>query len=757
MRMFILLLFVSFTSFGVKSNILVVDSPTIDVTNSIYVMPVIVDINGIVHKEDKNISFLKDGNVKFHLVDLEKKHFEIIRYIISNEKNIDYIKFSCRSVMDKKICNSFEYLEFEFSLPLGTIRLFYKNRTTEENLYLANSSPLLLLHNDLNVIYNGSTSKNSFSGLYNLEMTYGISEESNIKLDSKLVFNQDENYHNLEGIRYDNTSSDFGWGMFFGDSNSRNFRRLKKKSFLGIDIYKKEEQIIKNDETNNVLMVNSNYIGVFKVYDEFKNILSISRANLGLNRVIIDSDFNGGKVFVETIVNDEVVNTSEEYIFYGKKKSLDFYYNVKVGSFDYQGDKDEDWEKIVYSELDLGGKNYSINAGWAPKAKSWDLTFTTSLLNFDSKFDYGKNEGFNFSLSRVFHIEQIDTVFTGNYQYIGSSRLDKASISFSKNVNNNDSFSLTYMIDNLDTPFLSNNMVANYFTNRKYENYEAIYSIDVSTDFKQRHTVGVNLELKFDGNNWFSPSVNIGYSSFGLSTRVSNSAEYDESRIKAGLSFINDNVNALDLNFSSSNDSFISNGVFFYSRESNYFSYRLSNYVGISKYGVVNNANNFENAIKVNDELLASNNKVKYNLNLENVKFPVEDNKIISLGGRWSDRVIELDTGSRSIVLDSDSSRFQTGKYRIYPIKIDFDLESLMVSGRVFLNDEPIEGVYVKNHNGESYTGKFGYFKLKVSREEPKIDLSLDNAICNSIDLKEHKYDLTQTDIYIGRIICKEY
>ncbi|HHI4977178.1 TPA: hypothetical protein ACP5VG_004891, partial [Vibrio parahaemolyticus] len=121
---------------------------------------------------------------------------------------------------------------------------------------------------------------------------------------------------------------------------------------------------------------------------------------------------------------------------------------------------------------------------------------------------------------------------------------------------------------------------------------------------------------------------------------------------------------------------------------------------------------------------------------------------------KWSNDFLDPDTSSSAVSVST--SKIKTGKYRIYPIDVNVNLDKLMVSGRVFLNGKPVSGAYVKSYKGQYYTDKFGYFKLEVSRENKKIEVILENAVCDYLDLIDSKYSFNQTDLYIGRILCTD-
>ncbi|ENL1296886.1 hypothetical protein AB4T57_004211 [Vibrio parahaemolyticus] len=727
----------------------------IDYSEVIYSVPITVEINSGVYTDNKKLNFMKNKDIQFVLEGIDKEDLDIIGEIISHSEFIDKINFSCDKKNNHKLCDFFEYLEFEFSLSLGTIKLFYNRRVNNDKIQNNKSSPLLLLHNNLNVIYEKDTSQESMSGFYDLGLTYGISRHSSVKLDSKFVLNNSDS-NSLESIRYNDTLFGYGYSLHLGSPSLNSLNSLNKKNLLGVDIYNRNEKI--TDTIDSVLMINSNYSGILKVYDKYRKILAISKVNLGLNRITIDSDFKGGDVIVETVVNDEVVYTSKEYVFSNGKLNNIPSFNISFGMFDYQEDMGDDWGKVAYSEFKFGNRDFSLNLGMLPRLSVFDLNLKSKIIDFDFEIDYlhdvnNKNE-INFLLSREIYIDNIEAILTSSYQYIYHSNSDRVNLTFSKRINNNDNFSITYRNEKSKKTSKSNNMSLSYIANRKYNQFDAVYTLNSSTDFNENYTIGLNLEMKFDGNNWFSPSVNIGYGLSGLNTQIVNNIEYGEGYIQTGMGFSDGKFSSFELGLSSSNDSFNSDGVAHFSRSSNYISYRVSNYSGISKYGYFNSSNDFENAIYINDDLSENEKNIKYDLMLGNSKFSIENRKFIPLNSKWSNGFLDPDTSSSAVSVST--SKIKTGKYRIYPIDVNVNLDKLMVSGRVFLNGKPVSGAYVKSYKGQYYTDKFGYFKLEVSRENKKIEVILENAVCDYLDLIDSKYSFNQTDLYIGRILCTD-
>ncbi|TON64176.1 hypothetical protein CGH51_25320, partial [Vibrio parahaemolyticus] len=83
--------------------------------------------------------------------------------------------------------------------------------------------------------------------------------------------------------------------------------------------------------------------------------------------------------------------------------------------------------------------------------------------------------------------------------------------------------------------------------------------------------------------------------------------------------------------------------------------------------------NDFENAIYINDDLSENEKNIKYDLMLGNSKFSIENRKFIPLNSKWSNDFLDPDTSSSAVSVST--SKIKTGKYRIYPIDVNVNLD----------------------------------------------------------------------------------
>lgn len=720
-------------------------------------IPLVLNINGSI---SYNRAWLNLSEGMTFIFSENNKTLDNIAMALNGRHVAKKITLSCGAELNVPFCQNYRIFVINFDYDRGEISVIYKNNYGAGSL--VENKPLTVINQ--NIYYSESKyNNNSYrSGSWFANTNTGVTED--LVLGSGVLYDFQRSKMMLDTLTLQHLNSTQNVASLFYSKYSHNgFGRVGGENFRGVNFINESNSA---DELGNEgvdpIIIDSDYDGIFNVYDQYGNIVSTFTAKRGINRLDIPPGISGQMLKIDIVVEGNVMNTYERA---NPQERSNAGYDISAGVADIftpritkANKKNSSIKNTPFIRYKAGIERYSSEMGAMPEAK---MFFASNYLNVIDKVTFSsesiyKDEKFNHFLLLSHSNSWQRFSYFGNYiKKITDKASDSYSAGFSYYLKNNDRMSIYY---NGSSGLLSkeNRLSVNYNTVFESKNGQFNIGLNTSTKFSSQHNIGINLIFRPNNNSrYFRPSLNMAWQKGTFDTSLANEMKVNENigitpsiqlnqggaaRYGANLDVNNQYQSTIASVFTEAGGSDItltSNSTMLLSSKG----VQSVNYLA-------NTAYYFENSLKQKNT-----EKKEINININGVDRMVKNNSIVTsiVGGRGG--MADIYSKSESVTLSSTSQQFITKPYRIYTVHYEENEEVILVFGRIINDGQPVNGVSVINHASRTLSDEEGYFSLSVSKQHPVIELVHNSRVCNRENLSAYKN--STGNVFVGRLECR--